>query len=58
MFNHRIREITNEVAAAVISQALAEELAVGYRGTTARQLRQLSEVSTYLSIWFFLLVLS
>lgn len=40
----RIRDITKEVAAAVIKEALEEDLAEGYHGMDARELRKLSQV--------------
>lgn len=40
----RIRDITKEVAAAVIKEAVVEDLAEGYHGMDARELRKLSEV--------------
>lgn len=39
----RIRDITKEVAAAVIREAVEEDLAEGYRGMDAKELRKLSE---------------
>lgn len=39
----RIRDITKEVAAAVIQEAVKEELAEGYRGTCGRELRKLNK---------------
>lgn len=39
-----IRNITKEVAAAVIKEAIEEELAEGYRDMDARELRKLSRV--------------
>ncbi|PWZ15576.1 NAD-dependent malic enzyme 1, mitochondrial [Zea mays] len=40
----RIRDITKEVAAAVVREAVAEDLAEGYRDMDARELARLSEV--------------
>uniref|UniRef100_A0A0D9WZ24 Malic enzyme n=1 Tax=Leersia perrieri TaxID=77586 RepID=A0A0D9WZ24_9ORYZ len=40
----RIRDITKEVAAAVVKEAVAEDLAEGYRDMDARELARLSEV--------------
>lgn len=39
-----IRDITKEVAAAVVREAVAEDLAEGYRDMDARELRSLSKV--------------
>ncbi|XP_048495905.1 NAD-dependent malic enzyme 65 kDa isoform, mitochondrial isoform X2 [Beta vulgaris subsp. vulgaris] len=39
----RIREITKEVAAAVVKEAIEEDLAEGYRGMDARELQRLNE---------------
>jgi len=39
-----IRDITKEVAAAVIKEAVAEDLAEGYRGMDARALQRLDKV--------------
>ncbi|TKY68832.1 NAD-dependent malic enzyme 1 [Spatholobus suberectus] len=39
----RIRDITKEVAAAVIKEAVEEDLAEGYHGMDARELQKLSE---------------
>lgn len=39
-----IREITKSVAAAVISEAIEEDLAEGYREMDARELRKLNKV--------------
>ncbi|QCE04770.1 malate dehydrogenase [Vigna unguiculata] len=39
----RIRDITEKVAAAVIKEALEEDLAEGYHGMDARELKKLSE---------------
>ncbi|OIW00967.1 hypothetical protein TanjilG_16216 [Lupinus angustifolius] len=39
----RIRDITKEVAAAVIKEALEEDLAEGYHGMDPRELRKLSQ---------------
>lgn len=39
-----IREITKEIAAAVIMEAIEEDLAEGYRGVDARELRKFSKV--------------
>ncbi|XP_075644762.1 NAD-dependent malic enzyme, mitochondrial [Castanea sativa] len=38
-----IRDITKEVAAAVVKEAIKEDLAEGYRGMDARELRKLSQ---------------
>uniref|UniRef100_A0A2N9HTH9 Malic enzyme n=1 Tax=Fagus sylvatica TaxID=28930 RepID=A0A2N9HTH9_FAGSY len=38
-----IRDITKEVAAAVVKEAIEEDLAEGYRGMDARELRKLSQ---------------
>jgi malate dehydrogenase (decarboxylating) len=40
----RIRDITKEVAAAVVREAVKEDLAEGYRGTDPRELQRLDEV--------------
>lgn len=40
----RIRDITKEVAAAVIKEAIEEDLAEGYREMDARELRKLNQV--------------
>lgn len=40
----RIRDITKEVAAAVVREAVAEDLAEGYRDMDAHELARLSEV--------------
>lgn len=40
----RIRDITKEVAAAVVREAVAEDLAEGYRDMDARELARLNEV--------------
>jgi malate dehydrogenase (decarboxylating) len=42
----RIRDITKEVAAAVVKEAVAEDLAEGYRDMDARELARLSEEET------------
>jgi len=42
----RIRDITKEVAAAVVREAVAEDLAEGYREMDARELARLSEEET------------
>ncbi|XP_021755180.1 NAD-dependent malic enzyme 65 kDa isoform, mitochondrial [Chenopodium quinoa] len=39
----RIRDITKEVAAAVVKEALEEDLAEGYRGMDVRELQKLNE---------------
>lgn len=39
-----IREITKSVAAAVISEAIEEDLAEGYRGMNSRDLQRLNKV--------------
>lgn len=56
----RIRDITKEVAAAVVKEAVAEDLAEGYRDMDARELARLSEVVNLFTIykqgsllWFF-----
>lgn len=41
-----IRDITKEVAAAVVKEAVAEDLAEGYRDMDARELRRLSQEET------------
>lgn len=43
-FHHRIRDITKEVAAAVVKEAIEEDLAEGYREMDSRELRKLDEV--------------
>ncbi|PKA58868.1 NAD-dependent malic enzyme 1, mitochondrial [Apostasia shenzhenica] len=45
----RIRDITHEVAASVIKEAVAEDLAEGYRGMDSRELQRLDkvEISAY-----------
>lgn len=48
----RIRDITKEVAAAVIKEAVEEDLAEGYRDMDARELQKLNEVEI-LSNFFF-----
>ena len=40
-----IRDITKEVAAAVIKEAVEEDLAEGYRTMDARELKRLSQVN-------------
>ncbi|OVA06863.1 Malic oxidoreductase [Macleaya cordata] len=42
-----IRDITKEVAAAVVREAIEEDLAEGYRDMDARELRKLSQVSIF-----------
>ncbi|KAF7000942.1 hypothetical protein CFC21_016716, partial [Triticum aestivum] len=42
----RIRDITKEVAAAVVREAVADDLAEGYRDMDARELARLSEEET------------
>ena len=42
----RIRDITKEVAAAVIKEAVAEDLAEGYREMDSHELRKLNQVSS------------
>lgn len=42
-----IRDITKEIAAAVIMEAIEEDLAEGYRGVDARELRKYSKVRSY-----------
>ena len=56
----RIRDITKEVATAVVKEAVAEDLAEGYRDMDARELARLSEVVNLFTIykqgsllWFF-----
>jgi malate dehydrogenase (decarboxylating) len=44
----RIRDITKEVAAAVVREAVAENLAEGYRDMDARELERLTEVVNHL----------
>lgn len=44
LFVSRIRDITKEVATAVLKEAIEEDLAEGYRGMDARELQRLSEV--------------
>lgn len=39
-----IRDITKEVAAAVVKEAIEEDLAEGYREMDARELRKLNQV--------------
>ncbi|CAI0377479.1 unnamed protein product [Linum tenue] len=39
----RIRDITKEVAAAVVKEAIIEDLAEGYRGVDSRELQRLSQ---------------
>lgn len=39
-----IRDITAEIAVAVIREALAEDLAEGYRGMDPRELQKLNQV--------------
>lgn len=41
---HSIRNITKEVAAAVVKEALEEDLAEGYRGVDARELQRFNQV--------------
>lgn len=45
-----IRDITKEVAAAVVKEAIEEDLAEGYRDMDARELRKLSQVFIFL-LW-------
>lgn len=40
----RIRDITKEVAAAVVREAVKQDLAEGYRGMDPRELQKLDEV--------------
>lgn len=40
----RIRDITKEVAVAVVKEAIEEDLAEGYREMDARELRRLNQV--------------
>lgn len=56
---YSIRDITKEIATAVIKEAIVEDLAEGYREMDARELRKLSKVylrSTLLSNFLFLFV--
>ncbi|XP_031502240.1 NAD-dependent malic enzyme 62 kDa isoform, mitochondrial [Nymphaea colorata] len=39
----RIRDITKEIAAAVVTEAVKEDLAEGYRGMSARELQRMSK---------------
>lgn len=56
MDNHcRIRDITKEVAAAVIREAIAEDLAEGYRDMDARELQRLSQVDICFT-WMFVVL--
>ena len=48
----RIRDITKEVAAAVIKEAVEKDLAEGYRDMDVRELKKLNEVEI-LSKFFF-----
>jgi malate dehydrogenase (decarboxylating) len=48
-YTRRIREITQEVAAAVVREAVAENIAEGYRDMDARELARLSEVINHLT---------
>ena len=48
----RIRDITKEVAAAVIKEAVEKDLAEGYRDMDVRELKKLNEVKI-LSKFFF-----
>lgn len=41
-----IRDITKEIAAAVIMEAIEEDLVEGYRGVDARELRKFSKVDS------------
>ncbi|KAF3777973.1 NAD-dependent malic enzyme isoform [Nymphaea thermarum] len=41
----RIRDITKEIAAAVVTEAAKEDLAEGYRGMTARELQRMSKAN-------------
>jgi malate dehydrogenase (decarboxylating) len=58
---YRIRDITKEVAAAVVREAVAENLAEGYRDMDARELAKLSEVvnlftpqaNYIMPLWFY-----
>lgn len=45
MHNCRIRDITKEVAAAVIMEAIEEDLAEGNHHIDARELRRLNKVN-------------
>lgn len=59
LFSHffwcRIRDITKEVAAAVVKEAIQEDLAEGYRGMDVRELQKLNEVEiTNLNLVFHL----
>ena len=49
MVTFRIRDITKEVAAAVVREAVADDLAEGYRDMDARELARLSEVGNHLT---------
>lgn len=54
---YSIRDITKEIATAVIKEAIVEDLAEGYREMDARELRKLNKVylrSTLLSNFLFL----
>ena len=44
-----IRDITKQVAAAVITEAIEEDLAEGYREMDARELRKLNKVMSQMS---------
>lgn len=45
----RIRDITKEVAAAVITEAIEEDLVEGYREMDARELHKLNQVNKAIS---------
>lgn len=49
MLNFRIRDITKEVAAAVIMEAIEEDLAEGRHNMDARELRKLDKVILF--VW-------
>lgn len=54
----RIRDITKEVAAAVVREAVAEDLSEGYRDMDAHELARLSEVvNLYISQANYVIVL-
>lgn len=43
---HSIRNITKDVAAAVVKEAVEEDLAEGYRGVDTRELQRFNQVLT------------
>lgn len=45
-----IRDITKVIAAAVVKEAIEEDLAEGYREMDARELRKLSQVCIFTAI--------